>query len=255
MAIVAGVVVLVLGLILVEATIGDLHATVEVSRSAIRGVGDTIDLLDDAAGQFDQSLEAAASSAQSASETTATASASLEGVADLLEEDLPAQLEAILRSMPAAIQAAGAVDGTLRALSLLGVDYNPEEPFDRSLRRVQEALDDLPSQLRDQAGSIRDLAPQTAALSDDVGRLGLALGGLRNELGSLQGLTASYRATVEQAEKAVDGTAASLAGTRWILNAVLIVVALAAGAIGAALITIARIPALRVESNGVDPDQ
>ena len=140
----ASVVGLALGLVLVGALADDLRATVSLSRSAIGAIGDTIEVLDDAAERIDESLDAAAGSVSSASATAEATAEALQEVASFLEGELPEQLESIRQSMPAAIQAAGAIDGTLRALSLFGVDYSPDEPFDDSLRRVETALSGLP---------------------------------------------------------------------------------------------------------------
>jgi hypothetical protein len=250
----ASVVGLVLGLILVGALADDLRATVSLSRSAIGAIGDTIEVLDDAAGRIDESLDAAAGSVSSASATADATAEALQEVATFLETELPDQLESIRQSMPAAIQAAGAIDGTLRALSLFGVDYSPDEPFDDSLRRVETALSGLPEDLRLQSESLRRLAPAADELSTEADRLALALTGLREDLGSLDGLTDSYLVTVEQAETTIADTESSLAGTAWLLRALLIAAAVAGLAVGSALVVIGRTlaPVVVIEETDVD---
>ena len=252
--IVASLVGLVLGLILVGALADDLRATVSLSRSAIGAIGDTIEVLDDAAGRIDESLDAAAGSVSSASATADATAEALREVASFLETELPDQLESIRQSMPAAIQAAGAIDGTLRALSLFGVDYSPDEPFDDSLRRVETALSGLPEDLRLQSESLRRLAPAADELSTEADRLALALTSLREDLGSLDGLTDSYLVTVEQAETTIADTESSLAGTAWLLRALLIAAAVAGLAVGSALVVIGRTlaPVVVIEETDVD---
>ena len=252
--IVASLVGLVVGLVLVGALADDLRATVSLSRSAIGAIGDTIEVLDDAAGRIDDSLDAAAGSVSSASATADATAEALQEVATFLETELPDQLESIRQSMPAAIQAAGAIDGTLRALSLFGVDYSPDEPFDDSLRRVETALSGLPDDLRVQSESLRRLAPAADELSTEADRLALALTGLREDLGSLDGLTDSYLVTVEQAETTIADTEASLAGTAWLLRALLIAAAVAGLAVGSALVVIGRTlaPVVVTEETEVD---
>jgi hypothetical protein len=250
----ASLVGLVLGLVLVGALADDLRATVSLSRSTIGAIGDTIEVLDDAAGRIDESLDAAAGSVSSASATADATAEALQEVATFLETELPDQLESIRQSMPAAIQAAGAIDGTLRALSLFGVDYSPDEPFDDSLRRVETALSGLPDDLRLQSESLRRLAPAADELSTEADRLALALTGLREDLGSLDGLTDSYLVTVEQAETTISDTESSLAGTAWLLRALLIAAAVAGLAVGSALVVIGRTltPVVVIEETDVD---
>jgi hypothetical protein len=245
---------LVLGLVLVGAMADDLRATVSLSRSAIGAIGDTIEVLDDAAGRIDESLDAAAGSVSSASATADATAKALQEVATFLETELPDQLDSIRQSMPAAIQAAGAIDGTLSALSLFGVDYSPDEPFDDSLRRVETALSGLPDDLRLQSESLRRLAPAADELSAEADRLAVALTGLREDLGSLDGLTDSYLVTVEQAETTIADTESSLAGTAWLLRVLLIAAAVAGLAVGGALIVIGRtlVPVVVIEETDVD---
>jgi cob(I)alamin adenosyltransferase len=252
-AIIASVAGMVLGLVLVGSIAADLAATMSLSRSAMGAIGDTIEVLDDAAGRIDESLDAAAGSVSGASDTAAAAATGLEEMALFLDEGLPDQIEAIRQSMPAAIQAAGAVDATLSALSFFGVDYNPDEPFDESLRRVEAALTGLPDDLRTQSESLQGLVPAARELSLETDRLALALDALQQDLGSLQELTDSYQATVEQAEATIEATESSLAGQAWLLRALVVAAAVAGLAVGGALILIGSALAQVVEEPETDP--
>jgi hypothetical protein len=237
---VASIIGLILGLALVSSLADDLRATMTLSRSAIGAIGYTIEVLDDIAGRIDESLDAAAGSVSGASATAGAAATALEDVATFLEDQLPEQLESIRQSMPAAIQAAGAIDSTLSALSFFGVDYSPDEPFDDSLRRVETALAGLPEDLRTQSESLRGLVPVAIELSDEADRLALALTGLQEELGSLDELTDSYQMTVGQAEATIEDTESSLAGTAWLLRGLVVAAAVAGLAVGGALTVIGR---------------
>jgi ABC-type transporter Mla subunit MlaD len=236
----ASVIGLVLGIVLVGSLVDDLTATVALSRSAIEGIAEAVEVLDQAAGQIDESLDAAAGSVEGASATASAAAQGLEGVADLLEEDLPAQIDAILLAMPAAIQAAGTIDGTLRALSLFGLDYSPDEPFDESLRGMEAALSELPPQLREQSETVRRLIPSANQLVDETGRLASALRGLQSDLGSVQELTGPYQDTVAEASATIAKTEASLAGKAWLMRSLVIAAGLAGLAVGWALILVSR---------------
>jgi hypothetical protein len=253
LTITASVVGLVLGLMLVGSLATDLAATMSVSRSAMAAIGDTIEVLDEAAGRIDESLDAAAGSVSGASDTAAAAATGLEEMALFLDEGLPDQIEAIRQSMPAAIQAAGAVDATLNALSFFGVDYNPDEPFDESLRRVEAALTGLPDDLRTQSDSLQGMVPAARELSLETDRLALALTALQQDLGSLQELTDTYQSTVEQAEATIEATESSLAENAWLLRALVVAAAVAGLAVGGALVLIGRALAPVVEEPETHP--
>jgi hypothetical protein len=236
----ASLVALVLGLVLVESLADDLRATTTLSRTAVGVIGDTIQVLDDAAGEIDESLDAAVGSVERASSTASAAATGLEEIADFLDGELPTQLESVHQAMPAAIQAAATIDGALSALSLLGVDYAPEEPFDVSLQRVEAALAGLPDELRTQSQSIRDLAPEADGLAGETQRLAEGLAALQEDLGSLQDLTVSYQTSVDQAEATIANAESSLDGSAWLLRGLIAAAAIAGLAVGSALVLIAR---------------
>jgi hypothetical protein len=134
------IIALILGLFLVETGASDFRDSVKVSNEAVKAVLETVDLVSDSTVQIQEGIDAAASGVAGVSATAVVGAGSIEEVATFLETDLPENISAIRSSMPAAIQAASAIDGTLRALRFVGVDYAPDEPFDDSLRSVESAL-------------------------------------------------------------------------------------------------------------------
>ena len=143
--------------------------------------------------------------------------------------------------MPAAIQAAKTIDDTLRALSFFGVDYNPEQPFDVSLKAVEAALADLPSQLSSQAETIRALVPTSAQFATDAATLAASLSSLSLNLASTQDVIASYRDTLDRAQGVVDDTGASFVANSSLLRLLILMMALAGAAVAIALIMMGRI--------------
>lgn len=238
--ILASVLGLVLGLMLIQSLTRDFETSIEVSRSAITSVGDTLEVVDDLAHGATDSIESGAQSASSASDAARGAVAGLEDIGDFLESDLPESIEAIQLALPGAINAADAVDTALGALSLLGVDYSPQEPFGDSLRGVRATLATLPDDIRTQSESVRRMVPLTNELADDVGSLALSLEELRSGMGSLNDLTTSYDETVARAEMAIEQTDASLDRTALLFRLILILVTLSGALIGSALISIER---------------
>lgn len=231
---------LALGLMVIDSLTRDLTASLEVSRSAVGSVGDTLEIVTQVTDGTSGSIESAATSASSASQTARTAAGALTNLADFLDEDLPENIEAIRSALPGAIAAADAVDTTLSALSLFGVDYSPEEPFGDSLRGIQTAIASLPAEVRMQSQSLRTLVPSAEILATDVGELARSLEEMNEGLEGVDDLTDSYSATVDQATEAIDQTETSLGRTVLLLRLLVILVAVSAAVIALGLISIDR---------------
>ncbi|MGH8913116.1 MAG: hypothetical protein ACRDZM_01215 [Acidimicrobiia bacterium] len=237
---IASVAGLVLGLVLVDSVSEDLGDSVGLSASALLAIEETLGVVEMIAADVDEGLVAAADSIAAASQASATASGRLGDVADFLDGDLQTDIEALRGSMPAAIQAAGAIDDTLRALALFGVDYDPEQPFDVSLMAVEDALTELPSELSAQAESIRALVPASQQFSADASALAESFTDLGDDLAGSQEIIDSYRLTLDQAQRVVDDTGSSLTLNTWLLRFLAVSLALGGAALSLGLIRLGR---------------
>lgn len=231
---------LAVGLLLSRSLGDDLRSTVSVSRSALVAIDQTIEAVDLVAADTAASLEAAAGSVESASTTVEGAVDAIEELVTFLDEELPATIESIQSSMPAAIQTANAIDGTLSALSFFGVDYDPDQPFGESLADVNAALSRLPSELSAQSESLRLLTPSAQDLADETGALAGSMGDLTDSLEGFSALTGSYETTLAEAEVAIDRTDESVESSLWMIRALVVGMALAGVAVGISLLAIAR---------------
>jgi enamine deaminase RidA (YjgF/YER057c/UK114 family) len=243
---------LVLGLLVVQVGASDLRATLEVSGEAMEAIVDTVDVIEDVTSEIRDSIDAAADGVSGVSATATIGAESIEEVAVFLEEDLPADLDAIRRAMPAAVQAAGAIDGTLRALRFVGVSYSPEEPFDDSLRSVEAALADMPDDLRSQSESLRNLVPAATRLAGEADRLALALTRLGDDLAKLEGVTQTYDQTLTEASATIDMTGSKLDRNLWLLRIALAAMAIAGVALGVGLIAMSRFVDLNLSTARVE---
>lgn len=147
---------------------------------------------------------------------------------------------------------AGAIDGTLRALSFVGVDYDPDTPFDDSLRTVESALAELPQDLRDQAQSLRDLVPVAAGLAGEADRRSLALIRLGEDLEGIQEITDAYTDTLTEASATIESTEATLDRNIWLLRITLIALAVGGAAVGFGLVAVGAFIDDLVVDNGAD---
>ncbi|HEX6286977.1 MAG TPA: hypothetical protein VFZ80_05785, partial [Acidimicrobiia bacterium] len=186
------------------------------------------------------SLDSTSDSIVSASVTLDGALTTLEGVADFLEGELPETLESVQTSMPAAIQAANAVDGTLRALSLVGVEYDPDEPFGESLSRVNTALSTLPNEIRTQSESLRLLIPSAEQLAGDTAGLASSLEEVEESLAGFTSLTATYQATIDEAETTIAATSETIDLNIWMIRALILTTGLLGVLVGMVLWSLAQ---------------
>jgi ABC-type transporter Mla subunit MlaD len=228
------------GLFLIQSLSGNAEASVNVTRSALETIGRTVEAVDDVAADTAASISSASGSVEEASSAIDSAVGTLEGVATFLDEDLPDTLESIRMSMPAAIQTANAVDGTLRALSLFGVDYDPEEPFGDSLSRVNTALASLPGELRAQSQALQDLVPSGTSLAEQTDDLSASMTDLEQSLKGFTSLAESYETTLAEAEATIEQTDSSIGSSLWMMRGLLAVAALAGVLVGLVLVSLGR---------------
>ncbi len=233
-----GILGAVVGSLLISSLTADFRASLEVSRSAISSIGETVDVIDDVAIATADSIGSISRSASSAAATTEAARDGLANVAEFLDRGLPKNVEAIQQALPGAIGAADAIDTTLGALSLFGVNYAPAEPFGDSLRRVADTLETLPNEIRRQSESIQTLVPLSGTLAADVEDLAKSLEDLESRLAGVRALAATYNATIVEAETALEGTDRSLGRTVLLLRIVLGLASVGSVVVGLALISI-----------------
>jgi hypothetical protein len=239
-AVVASVIGLILGLVMVGNLSDYLEESVGVTESALIAVEETLGLIETVTTEVEGAIGSAAQSIGAISEAAATASGDLDAVADFLDEDLSASIQALLETMPAAIQTAGVIDSTLSALSFIGVDYDPDQPFDESLVAVEDALDGIPAQLATQAEAIRGLVPVSQQFAEDAAATAQSFETLSAELASSQQVVDSYRATLDQAQAVVERTRSSLSTTTWLLRLIIVLMTVTGVALGIGLFTLGR---------------
>ena len=143
--------------------------------------------------------------------------------ASLLGGDVPDTLDAITASFPAMIDTARVIDTTMSALSLLGVDYQPEVPLDQSLQAVAEDLGPLAEDLRAQADPLASAAEQVGVVGQSVDAVGVSVRAVTDQLAGSRELVTDYQQVAGEAEAVVAEVAASF--DRQILTARILLIA------------------------------
>lgn len=239
-ALVASLVGLVLGWVIVDSVIARLEGPVRISVATLDAIEETLGVVDSVTSQLQEGLTTAGESLDAASTAAAQSTGSLTALADFLDGDLVTNIEAIQGTMPAAIQAAGAIDSTLRALSLLGVDYDPEQPFDEALTAIDAALEGLPGQLSAQAGAVRDLVPSADRFSEDAATIAASMTAMGDDLERSGEVLDSYRATIDEARAIIEDTEASFSTNLWMLRGLVLLAGIAGVALSTGLMASGR---------------
>ncbi|MBW3605772.1 MAG: hypothetical protein KY460_12870 [Actinobacteria bacterium] len=177
-------------------------------------------------------VEVVGSGLANAEQTSRGLDATLVDGADLLDEtgrmlrgDVASSLESVERTMPALIQVGGTMDSTLRALAQLpvGVEYDPEEPFDETLRALQNDLDGLPEDLRTQADTVDDAGDNLRLVGRQGADIATSIADVRTSLTEASDVLGDYRATAGEARDLMAQTSDDL-DRRLLVVRILIVV-------------------------------
>lgn len=114
-----------------------------------------------------EAIESIESSTRSLVRATDSVADVITQTADLAGGDIADSLESAVQSLPALVDTSRVIDRTMRALSFVGVDYNPEVPLDQSLAALQTSLQPIPGQIRDQALLLEGVNTDLARVADD----------------------------------------------------------------------------------------
>lgn len=190
----------------------ELGATVGLARSSL-----------DAAAL---ALEDSAGALRTVEGGLANADPLLGSVGDLLGDELPTTIESTRSALVNAQEGAAAMDRVLRALRLLGVDYDPEQPLDESLAETADSLAPLPASLeaveRDLDTSRRDLSEVT----DELGKVREDLLILSGEIGEVGDSLVGYSGELIRAGEALEQAAQAAPRVGWIAGGLLALFAL-----------------------------
>ncbi len=201
--------------------------SVELADDLLVSVSGTVVSVEDALLAVADGLRTSQQSAADAAITLTQLSALTSNLGELVSEDVPGSLDSVRASLAPIEATAGVLDGTLRALSFFGVDYDPETPLDEAIDDLERRLADIPADLRRQgpliesaADSLNDFGSDTLVIADD-------LSDLRRELRATAATVAGYQATIAEASALLDEVESSFTGQLDLLKWVAVAIAVA----------------------------
>lgn len=207
----SGIFLSILGVVsarrLVNALGQTLQANMTLTIESLDTVRETLLLTKSTVAQLEAGLATAEETAANVSAALAETGPLLVEGSQVVTEEVPASIETLQESMPALIEVSGAIDRTLRTLSAfnisrtilgiplsfdLGVSYDPDVPFDQSVRELGDSLEGMPQQLRGLEATIETTSQNLQMVSDDLSRLGTDLETLNQTLDEAAPLVDEY---------------------------------------------------------------
>ena len=220
-----------LGIAVVLTAANSMDRSLDVTADAVIAADETVALAADTIGIVSESFDTLVPSADLAADAFGDAATVIAETTTVVTVDVPDALDAVLDAMPAIESAATVVDGALRVLSFVGVDYDPEVPFGEAVAELETALADLPDQLRAQAEPLDALAEDFDEFGEATAEIADDLVALQLQLDEAERLLATYSSTAEEATAVVADIQSDLKWQRWLMVAVVLLVALGFGAI------------------------
>ncbi len=160
----------------------------------------TAEVLDAAAsalGELRTAMGEVASVTDNAGQASEDLTEVLGAVSELAAEDLPATLAAVESSLPALIDTAAVIDGAMSTLSIVGVRYDPDVPFDEALLDVQTSMDGLAEQIAEQGAAIRATVPVIDESAGQISGLGDRIRTMDGHLERAETALAGYDETLD----------------------------------------------------------
>jgi methyl-accepting chemotaxis protein len=140
-----------------------LETTFDLTVQSLDTVEDSLVLSKTTLNQLHNSLDTVETTLDVLSQTVGDSRPLLIEVAQVTSHDVPDSIEAVQAAIPNMAEVAGTIDATLGALSALqverrvlgvpirfdlGINYDPEFPFDESINELGRSLDGLPERMR-----------------------------------------------------------------------------------------------------------
>lgn len=214
---VSGIILSIIGIIsgrqLIDAIGASMRGNLTTTVDSLDTVRETLVLTRSTVAQLETGLETAEESASNVSTAITESRPLLSESSRIVTDDVPESIETFQESLPALIEVSAAMDNTLRRLSAfqidrsilgiplnfdLGVDYDPEVPFDQSVRELGESLEGMPEQLRSLEQYIETTDENLLTMSEDLARLSADLEDINSTMDEVEPLINEYIAIVTE---------------------------------------------------------
>jgi hypothetical protein len=204
-----------------------LGETIEPFAGVITNVAESIEATRVIVDQTVDALESIESATRSTVRTLESVNTVLEQTGTLAGDGLAGSLDATLATLPSLIDTGRVVDRTMRALRLVGVDYDPEVPLDRALQDLGDSLEPVPGQIREVVTLLDTVQDDVGQIAEDARGLSAVLLETRLEMVDADRVLAAASANAAAAAERVSRIEDDLDTYRGLAQAVAVVAALA----------------------------
>ena len=209
----------------VDAVGTTLDSTFTVTSDSLGTVEDTLSLAQTTIGDVNASLDTVEETADSLAKTLSDTEPMLNQVTQIVSEDAPESIESVQSAIPNVAEVAGVIDDTLITLNNfkieeeflgfelnydLGIDYEPEEPFDETVTELGDSLDGLPEQLRSLEEGLADTSENLGTVSENITTIADDLNTINGRIAEVDplmddyiGLIGDINTTIEQTQTTV----------------------------------------------------
>jgi ABC-type transporter Mla subunit MlaD len=201
--------------------------SIDLADGLLDSLAGTVVSVEDALVAVAGGLRTSQQSAADAAITLTQLSALTSNLGELISEDVPGSLDSVRASLAPIEATAGVLDGTLRALSFFGVDYDPETPLDEAIDDLDRRLAEIPTDLRRQGPLIDSAADSLNGFGSDTLVIAGDLSDLRRELIETGNTINGYQATIDDAAALLSDVETNLAGRLGLLKWVMVFIAIA----------------------------
>jgi len=157
----AALVVGVGGWLLAGRVMSSFEATISPIAGMVFDLSESIEASEVMVVRTIDAIESIETTTRSTGRALASMSEIVGQTADLAGGGIAASLESAVEAMPSLVATGRVVERTMSALSLVGVEYDPDVPLHEALTDLERSLAPIPDQIRDQVALLE-------AVEDDV---------------------------------------------------------------------------------------
>ena len=176
--------------------LGTTKETLETTQTGLTHLNQSLDTIDGNITTLNQTIVTVAQSLNDAGPV-------LESISVLLQEELPATLEATQTSLETAEASAKLLDSVMRALTSIpfypGEKYNPPIPLDVTVKNVALSLEDVPEALIEVGDELDSNQENFSDIEDDLLALSVTLAGINTNISNTKITLEDYQTLLTDA--------------------------------------------------------
>lgn len=222
---VAGLMLCTIALVVVDRAQRGLETTLsqqfDLLERAVEATSDGLDIAQTTLDQTVGTVHSLKGTIMSIGATVKQTKPTLDAVAALMGDQLPAAVEATQETLASASASAKAVDDALSLISKIpflgGEKYDPEQQLHVGLEQVAASLDGVPDSLRQLRGSLADASSSIVELEGGLSQTADGIGGIAESLSSAENTLTQYNTVIADLGSSLSSLRSSLPqALRWL---------------------------------------